>query len=293
MSWRTLGAIGALAVGTVSFGLGQVAAPSAFSNSSPAANLATPMQNENYCQSLLRPSREADALKSACLFSLSLTQNMPNFVCEMSVEKYEDITRTFRSTHYMQKVHAQARYVNGKDSYDDLHVNGRLVESTSQLIEGTWSFGEFGAKLLAAFNPKNRPKFSFSRDTKVNGVPAYEYGFHVEHGNNRFWRWLCGKTSTLPGYEGKVAVSARDGRILHLELDSAQGVPDDFPIQSIESKTDYSYFDFKDGSGFVLPANAHIVTRMLDNRVYRTNITFSHCKRFRVDSRIISEASPE
>jgi hypothetical protein len=291
MKWRTAGAIGALVVATVCFGLSQTAAPSAFLNFAPAAALAVLNPNENYCQSLLRPSAQADALRSACMFSLSLTQNMPNFVCEMSVEKYEDITRTFRSTHYMQKVHAQARYVNGKDYYDDLRINGRLVEGTSQLVEGTWSFGEFGAKLLAAFNPKNRPKFSFSRDTKVNGVPAFEYAFRVEHGSNRFWRWLWGKRSTLPGYEGKVAVSTRDGRILRLELDSAQGVPDDFPIQSIESKTDYSYFDFKDRSGFVLPSKAHIVTRMLDHRVYRTNITFSHCKRFKVDSRIISEAS--
>jgi hypothetical protein len=225
------------------------------------------------------------------MFSLSITQHMPNFVCEMSVEKYEDITRTYRSTQSMQKIHAHARYVNGKDYYDNLEINGKQVESTNQLIEGTWSFGEFGAKLLAAFNPKNHPKFSFSKGTKVNGVPAFEYGFRVEDGSNHFWRWRWGKKSTLPGYEGKVWVSAADGRILRLELDSTQGVPDDFPIQSVESKTDYSYFDFKDRSGFVLPSNARIVTHMLDHRVYRTNITFSHCMRFHVDSRIISEST--
>jgi hypothetical protein len=293
MNWRTIGRIGALTVVAASFDFAQVAAPSASSNGTSAAKPTRPGPNEGYCQSLLQPGREGDALKSACMFSLSLAQHIPNFVCEMSVEKYEDITRTYRSTHYMQKIHAQARYVNGKDYYDNLQINGKLVESTNELIEGTWSFGEFGAKLLAAFNPKNRPKFKFSREDKVSGVPAFEYEFHVEHGNNRFWRWLWEKKSALPGYEGKVWVSKRDGTILRLELDSTQGVPDDFPIQSVESKTDYSYFDFKDRSGFVLPSNARIVTRMLDHRIYRTNITFSHCKRFRVDSRIVSDVSQQ
>jgi hypothetical protein len=293
MNRRAIGRIGAFAALAASFGLAQVAQPSPLSNTSPPANLSATSPTEGYCQSLLQPGKEGNALKSACIFSLSLAQNMPNFVCEMSVEKYEDITRTYRSTHYMQKIHAQARYVNGKDYYDDLQINGKLVENTNQLIEGTWSFGEFGAKLLAAFNPKNHPKFSFSKSTKVNGVPAFEYEYHVEHRNNRFWRWLFERKSALPGYEGKVWVSKRDGTILRLQLDSTLGVPDDFPIQAVESKTDYSYFDFKDRSGFVLPSSAHIVTRMLDRRVYRTNMTFSHCKRFTVDSHVVLDASQE
>jgi hypothetical protein len=289
MNRRTLWRAFLWAFVTASFGFSQVAAPSDTPNPVPVPNRSTP--EASYCQSLLSPGPEGKALESACIFSLSLTQRMPNFVCDMSVEKYEDMTRTYRSTKSMQKVHAQARFVNGKDSYDNLQINGKSVEGTSQLIEGTWSFGEFGAKLLAAFNPKNHPKFRFSRQRKVNGIPAYEYEFHVENGNNHFWRWLWARKSALPGYEGKIAVSMRDGTILRLELDSAQGVPDDFPIQSVESKTDYSYFDFKDKSGFVLPSNAHIMTRMLDHRIYRTNITFSQCHRFRVDSRVVPDAS--
>ena len=244
---------------------------------------------ENYCRSLLS-GPQGTALQNACRFSLSLSQAMPNFVCEMEVEKYEDVSRTYRSTKYMQKIHAQARYVNGKDYYDGLTINGRLAPDNNELIEGTWSFGEFGVKLLAAFNPKNHPVFRYTRKTKVNGADAFEYEFEVEHSNNRFWRWLFNRRSTLPGYEGKLWVAKRDGAILRLHLDSTDGVPDDFPIQSVESKTDYSWVDFKDKSGFILPTKVQIRTSMLDHRVYRTSISYSKCHRFKVDSRVVSES---
>lgn len=226
------------------------------------------------------------------MFSLSVVRQMPNFMCEMEVEKYEDVNQSYKSTHYMQKIHARARYFNGKDSYDDLSINGRPSDKM-ELVEGTWSFGEFGAKLLAAFSPKNHPNVSFSKETKVNGTPAYEFSFNVEQRRNRFWRWLWGKTSALPGYEGKIWVARRDGTILRLELNSNGGVPDDFPIQGVESKTDYSYVDFKDRSGFVLPSKVQIRTHMLDRRLYRTQISYSKCHRFKVDTQIIPAPDTE
>ena len=78
------------------------------------------------------------------MFSLSLGRQMPNFMCDMEVEKFEDVTQAYKSTNYMQKIHARARYVNGKDSYDELSINGRPSDKMD-LIEGTWSFGVFGA----------------------------------------------------------------------------------------------------------------------------------------------------
>jgi hypothetical protein len=232
---------------------------------------------ETYCGSLLPESQMSNALKNACMFSLSAIKMMPDFTCQMNVEKYEDVTRSYRSTQAMQKIHAHARYVNGIDYYDDLRINGRPSDNGA-LIEGTWSFGEFGAKLLAAFNPKSHPVFKFSRKTKTNGVESFEYEFHVENKNNKFWRWRWGKKSTLPGYEGRLWVSRRDGTILRLRLGSTEGVPDDFPIQTVESTTDYAYVDFKDRSGFILPSKSQIQTRMLDHRLYRTQISFDHCR---------------
>jgi hypothetical protein len=248
--------------------------------------------SETYCQSLLPPSPMSNALKNACMFSLSAIKVMPDFTCEMDVEKYEDVTNNYRSTQPMQKIRAHARYVNGIDYYDNLQINGR-PSNNGALIEGTWSFGEFGAKLLAAFNPKNHPVFKYTGKGKVNGIEAYEYEFHVQHENNKFWRWKWGKKSTLPGYDGHLWVARRDGAILRLRLGSAGGVPEDFPIQTVESVTDYTFVDFKDRSGFILPSKSQIQTRMLDHRFYRTRINFEHCQRFRVDSRIVADAPPQ
>ena len=248
------------------------------------------LADDTYCQALV-PGPEGAPLQAACKFSLSLGKTMPNYVCEMAVEKYEDVSQAYRSTHYMQKIHARARFVSGKDYYDDLHINGKPSADTEQLIEGTWSFGEFGAKLLAAFNPKNHPSFKFERRTRIKGVEAFEYEFEVEPKNNRFWRWLFNRRATLPGYEGKLWVDAKDGSILRLHLDSTNGVPEDFPIQSVESKTDYSWVDFKDKSGFILPTKVQIRTSMLDHRIYRTTISYSKCHRFSVDSRVLTETA--
>src|SRR4051812_11357818 len=113
----------------------------------------------SYCRSLLPPNPQGHALEQACLFSLSLSHHMPNFTCEMKVEKFEDINKNVPSSIYMQRIQARARYLNGKDSYDDLRVNGKPMKDDSALLQGAWSFGEFGIKLLAAFAPKDHPKF--------------------------------------------------------------------------------------------------------------------------------------
>jgi hypothetical protein len=254
---------------------------------SSSTTLSPDLSVPSYCRSLLPRGQEASALEGACNFALELSQHMPNFTCEMKVEKYEDINSTFRSTQYMQKIEARARYVNGKDSYDDLRINSRPVADSSALIQGTWSFGEFGIKLLAAFAPKDHPSFKFTRSTNVNGFDAYEYEFRVHQKNNRMWRWIWEKKSTLPGYSGKIWIAKRDGRILRLHLTSNEGVPEDFPIHAVESKTEYSFVDFKDGSGFVLPSKAQINTWMNDKRLIRTKMSFTKCQRFRVDSHII------
>ena len=247
----------------------------------------------SYCQSLLPSNPQGHALEQACMFSLSLSNNMPNFTCDMKVEKFEDVNKSIRSSVFMQRIHARARYVKGKDSYDDLRVNGRPMKDDSALIEGTWSFGEFGIKLLAAFAPKDYPTFKYLRNANVNGVESYEYEFRVRPKDNHIWRWIWGKQSTLPGYSGKIWLSRQSGRILRLHLNSSDGVPEDFPIQSVESRTEYSYVDFKDGSGFVLPSKVAINTSMADKRFIRTNINFSRCQRFRVNSRIVMDTSPE
>lgn len=265
----------------------QAGIPLAETHSTPDPALAS------YCQSLLPSNPQGHALEQACNFSLSLSHHMPNFTCEMKVEKFEDINQNMRSSVYMQRIQARARYVNGKDSYDDLRVNGKLMKDDSALIEGTWSFGEFGIKLLAAFAPKDHPSFKYVRNSTIDGIESYEYEFRVRHADNLIWRWIWGTRSTLPGYSGKIWLSRHNGRILRLHLNSSEGVPEDFPIRSVESRTEYSYVDFKDGSGFVLPSKVKINTLMGDKRLIRTTIDFNKCQRFRVDSRIVMDASSE
>jgi hypothetical protein len=295
MAFRSTGLIGALVLCATILAHAQATSTDGPESSRliPPATTLTEQFTESYCQSLLHlDGPRGNAFRNACVFSLSLVRQMPNFMCDMEVEKYEDVNQFYKSTHYMQRIHARARYLNGKDSYDDLSINGRPSDKI-ELVEGTWSFGEFGAKLLAAFSPKNHPNVSFSKETKVNGTPAYEFRFDVDQRRNRFWRWLWGKTSALPGYEGKIWVARRDGTILRLELNSNGGVPDDFPIQGVESKTDYSYVDFKDRSGFVLPSKVQIRTHMLDQRLYRTQILYSKCHRFKVDTQIVPAPGSE
>jgi hypothetical protein len=79
----------------------------------------------------------------------------------------------------VQHITAHYRVANGQDSYDELLINGKASSDAASLMQGTWSKGEFGLKLVAAFAPQASPRFRFLRAAHLENTDVFVYEFSV------------------------------------------------------------------------------------------------------------------
>jgi hypothetical protein len=241
---------------------------------------------DNYCNSLLPADSHAKPLQQACTIVLTLTERLPNFLCDMDVSKYKQNEKNIFVG--VQHITAHYRAANGQDSYDELLINGKASSDAASLMQGTWSKGEFGLKLVAAFAPQASPRFRFLRAAHLENTDVYVYEFSVAKQNNQLWPWIWKERTVFPGYEGKIWAAVADGQVLRLEMKSTDGVPNDFPITAAKSITDLAFIDFEDGSGFELPSSVRIFESARDQHALRQVITFSNCHKFRATSRVVT-----
>jgi len=235
---------------------------------------------DSYCHTLLQNDPHAEPLQKACISSLRNSQTMPNYLCEMNVMKRG-------GGELMQQVATRVRVIDGIDSYEDLKIDGKRTRNQSALLKGNWSNGELRLKLLAVFKPGSQPRIHFLRETKFGNMDTYEFSYAVASENNSVWPWTFDGKTTYPGYEGTLVVAKSDGHILQLVLRVTEGIPKEFPVVFLESATEFSYVDFKDGTGLMLPFHVLIRTTMRSTLGIRHEITFKHCKKFAATSKIL------
>lgn len=258
----------------------------------PQLQLDKPRTVGEYCKSLLPGDPHSAALEEACVFALMLPRRLPNFMCDMDIQKFGRRTHGPDAARPIQHVTGKVRLVDGQDSYENLRIDGKQKFKESDLFEGTWPVGEFGLKLMAAFAPEDEPSFRFLRETNLDGRRMFEYQFAVRIGNNRIWKLASGDKTVYPGFDGKILVDAVSFRIVRLNLATAD-VPKVFRIHSVASETHYQLVDFNDGSTLDLPYRAFNSTEVSDatftNDIsFSMDIRYSNCQRFRATSRIIT-----
>ena len=291
MGWRIPRCAPALFLALLSAaGWGQASAvsPTADTPQKPEAPRPVVVNIQAFCKTIATSEAHAEALQTACVTALRVSQAMPNYLCDMVVEK----TAGFRGTMSrfpFQKVTARARFVDGKDTYEDLKVNGKPVTKPNALLEGTWSDGEFGMNLLLVFKPANETEFHFLGEKKLKHTDAYEFSFAVAKEKNSSWRWTWDNHSIFPGYAGKIWIAVADSRILRVDVNSTDGIAKETPMQFSEGKTDFSLVDFHDGTGYMLPAKVELRSLLHGNREYRQELKFRDCRKFAATSRIVSD----
>jgi hypothetical protein len=64
-----------------------------------------------------------------------------------------------------------------------------------------------------------------------------------------------GSQSYMPAYSGAVWIDPQTARVLRIEMEG-KGLPDSFPIDHVESATDYSYIRLGDAQQYLLPVHS-------------------------------------
>jgi len=196
----------------------------------------------------LNPS--APLIERAREAAFEFSENLPNFVCKEVMTRY---MQRGRNDMPLDVVSAEIIYDHAKESYRNVKIDDRPTDKKLEEIGGSWSTGEFASTLLELFSPGTNARFRSGGATSISGFAAQVYDFDVTRANSH-WTVHAESQTLLPAYKGSVWVDPTTARVLRIEM-QARNLPDDFPMDTIESAVDYSYVMIG-GKSFLLPVHA-------------------------------------
>jgi hypothetical protein len=248
------------------------------------------------CAAVARGTQQAAALASVCEFVLTLPQKLPNIVCDQTTIRYQPAAREKPEITPEDIITAQVTYEAGKESYENIAINGQPTMRVMPELSGMWSIGEFGSQLRAIFTRRSAAEFTFRKGTTLHATPALMFEFRVARQNNLSWLVQAsgthGTLALYPGYRGTFWLDKRTSHLLRLEMHSTD-VDVNFPLDRIEVAIDYTDLHLGDNSEFLLPARSEAVSCTRGSEQCRRNVlAFDHCRKYAAKSRILPGVTP-
>ncbi len=208
---------------------------------------------------------------------------LPNYVCKEYMARYASDTRPVNWSP-IDVVSTEVVYENGKERYRNVEINGKAANKKLEEIGGSWSTGEFASVLADLFSPATAAQFQFDRDSTASGIATRVYDFRVDQPNSH-WHIMTPSQTYNPAYKGSVWIDPKTGRVLRIEI-QARALPEEFPLNAIESAVDYDYVRIGTGQ-FLLPAHAEGLSCERGSRYCSRNaIDFRNYHKFEGESSI-------
>jgi len=201
--------------------------------------------------------KDEPLVRRAADTALEFTETLPSYVCTEMIGRYWSDTRpaNFRP---IDVVSTEVVYENGVEQYRNVQINGKPTKKKIEETGGAWSTGEFGTVLINLFNPATAANFHFRRDSRAGSVMAKMYDFEVDHDHSH-WDIHAGSQSYMPAYTGSIWIDPQTARVLRIEME-AKGMPSEFPLDHVESATDYSYVRLGDLKQYLLPVHSEVLS---------------------------------
>jgi hypothetical protein len=208
-------------------------------------------------------------IRKAANAALDFTETLPNYVCQEMMARFQSETHP-ASFDPVDVVRTEVVYENGKEDYRNITVNGKAVKGKMEETGGSWSTGEFGTLLIDLFSPATAADFHFRRDSRAGSVLAKMYEFEVARENSH-WSIHAGSQMYMPAYSGAVWIDPKTSRVLRIEM-QAKGMPGEFPLDHVESATDYEYIRLGDAQQYLLPVHAETLSCQRSSNLCAKNV---------------------
>jgi hypothetical protein len=231
------------------------------------------------------PQRKDEPLiRKAADAAMEFTETLPSYVCSEMVTRSmsQSTPANFQA---IDVVSMEVVYENGKEDYRNIQINGKRSVKKIEETGGAWSTGEFGTVLVDLFSPATAADFHFRRDSRAGGIMAKMYDFEVSREGSH-WSIHSGSQSYNPPYSGSVWIDPATSRVLRIEME-AKGMPANFPLDHVESATDYQYVRLGDAKQYLLPVHAETLScERGTNYCSRNVIDFRNCHKYTGESTI-------
>jgi hypothetical protein len=224
---------------------------------------ALPPDVPEHCARLAGSGEHSQALESICLYAFSTSKKLPDVICDRETKRYRDTPSQAEKMlnsmargkpagkDYFDVVAAKVAYLNGREYYDKVRINGMPVDDAAPWRAGSWTVGEFSSILVSIFLPSSKPDLQFEKEELLHSIPALVFDFHVSSQNNTSYFLSSDNRIWFPEYSGKFWLDKNTFRLLRLQRETPQ-MPD-YPIRRVTTQIDYSNVALGDGTSLVLP----------------------------------------
>lgn len=213
----------------------------------------------------------------------SFMEKVPNFICQQVTTRYHSFSsgRTWEAS---DVISAAVVIEDGKESYRDITLNGKPVDTPMEQLAGTWSTGEFSTLLSGLFGPSAQARFTYKRDAVQSQLPAAIYEYEVNQGHSS-WSVAANNMSIQPAYQGTVWIHKETARVLKIEMQAAH-LPGAFPLSKVQTTLEYEFI-LLGSERFLLPVRSESVScERLTPYCSRNTIEFRDYHRFLGESTI-------
>lgn len=246
------------------------------------------------CRAIAAGDARLEPVSRLCEFALGYQRSLPNFICEE-----ETVSRaTWLGGPAPSTIRAQVTFQDGVEKHSNVLVNGAPDRGIRSGTEAAFrTEGEFGRSLVDLFTPPLQPEFRFVRRTKLRGLEALEFSFHIPQEQNLTWRVGDGNSWALPEFRGGIWLEAASARLLRISVEPMR-LPKNFQMESSEEYTDYEEVNLGEAGIHLLATRA--VSRgclrtppsargLPQSHCITNTLQFHGCRKFGAKARIVEQ----
>lgn len=219
-----------------------------------------------------------EAREAANAFSATL----PNYVVEQVTTRYTSNTQP-PQWHAMDVVAAEVAYVDGKEEYRNITINGRPAQRPVEKT-GSWSTGEFGTTLEDILSPATNASFKRLGEQNIGNRMVVVYEFSVKQPNSH-WTIVSAGQRCSPAFTGTLYIERVSHRVLRIEQ-VAEAMPSSFPFEKAESIVDYDYVRIDQASHLLPSRSENSICKRGMSFCSRNEIEFRNYRKFTTESQI-------
>jgi hypothetical protein len=257
-----------------------VAAPPAPAAAPPAPNAKAPVAEAT--QPAI-PLQDDPIITKAREAALAYSATLPNYLVQQMTTRYQS-DHPKSGWQALDIVTADLTYQDGRESYKNIKVGNKSVNTSMEEIPGTRSTGEFSTLLEGLFEP-GATKFRTGGQDTIHNRPAYVYSFEVTRELSR-WRIEAPSQLYYPATKGSVWIDKETSRVLRIEQ-QGKAMPALFPFDTIEATVDYDFIRLGTTGPYLLPVESEVLSCQRGTSICsRNKIEFRNYKKFGAQSDI-------
>ncbi|HYL34930.1 MAG TPA: hypothetical protein VEV17_03335 [Bryobacteraceae bacterium] len=226
-------------------------------------------------------------LADAAEYAVNQEQNLPNFICTQTTQRFVDFTGKsgFRP---LDLIVERLTYFDHHEDYKVFMVNGEAANVSHTELGGAISSGEFGSVLKNIFAPESDTEFTWERYYTLRGRRMNVYSYRVTAVKSDYHiRVPLKKLDLVSGYHGLIFIDDRR-HFVHRITQHADTIPPDYPVQDVSLALDYEYTRIGDAD-YLLPLEFELRSRE-GTHLIKNDVSYDGYRKFAADTSISFDA---